>query len=61
MWDPELQVENMIRRCNGKLEFYRDVYSMIGKEFSYRAPTEAELELYVQKLLEFYKNEPKKD
>ena len=59
-WDPLAQVERMIARCNGKLKFYQEVYKLIGKEFSYRHPTEAELELYVQKLGEIYRKKPPK-
>ncbi len=59
-WDPETQVEQMIARCNGKLKFYQEVYKLIGKEFTYRHPTDEELELYVWKLGEIYRKKPPK-
>lgn len=55
-WDPEIQVEQLIARCNGKIEFYKEIYELIGVEFRYSAPTPEELELYIVKLAEKYKN-----
>ena len=57
-WDPELQVERLIKRCNGKIEFYREVYELIGKEFSYSAPTPEDLEAYIAELAKIYRKKP---
>ena len=54
-FDSELQVENMLRRCNNTLKYWKDVYAMLEKPFEWRAPTTAELELYIEKYANKYK------
>ena len=39
--------EDLIQRCNKKLEFWSAVYELIGVEMQYREPTVEELKLYV--------------
>ena len=46
--------EDIIRRCNAKLEFWSAVYEMLDMPLQYREPTIEELKLYITRYAEKY-------
>lgn len=59
-FDGKMAAIGLLKRVNGKLKFYRDVYKANDMPYTYRSPSEQELELYVRKLATKYKKKPPK-
>jgi hypothetical protein len=59
-FDGKMAAIGLLKRVRGKIKFYQDVYNANDMPYTYRSPSEQELELYVRKLARNYKKKPPK-